>query len=214
MKCLGLSWIITAALLQLAIGGSRLEQHEPSHGAEALAPPHLKRTTWGRRAAVSTGHASPVIHLAGEVSPRPCSPTLYSAPNTEMNEGTTNSALPLKPRGRDVSAVMLFVDFSDLRGHESTSSIYRALVPRAQHWFDQVSYGRLRLRVTAVHRWFRMPLRLSAYDLVHGGWLEQRRYIADAVGAADSSVDFTGYEVVYVVAPNGTRIARSPAFQA
>jgi hypothetical protein len=41
-----------------------------------------------------------------------------------------------------------------------------------------------------------------------------RNFIADAVAAADSSVDFSQFEVVYVVAAKGSPLQRSPAFHA
>ena len=110
---------------------------------------------------------------------------------------------------------MLFVDFPDLRASESPRTIYRRLVPRARRWYEEVSYGQLQLEVTAVQRWFRMPSRLRSYGLADGiSWPEHHAYLTDAIEAADSSVDFSGYEVVYVVATKGTEVDRSPAFQA
>jgi M6 family metalloprotease-like protein len=206
--------LVLAVLFALAFGGPPSPDHAPSRGGSALAPPRSGHIPWGRSPAVSTGRAKPLSHLASELAPRPCSPSLYSAPDMEMNEGTTNSALPLRPRGRDISAVMLFVDFPDLHGRESTSALYRTLVPSARRWYDQVSYGRLRLRVTAVHRWFRMPRQLREYNLIGADWGLQREYISEAVAAANESVDFSAYELVYVVAPKGTKIERSPAFEA
>jgi M6 family metalloprotease-like protein len=110
---------------------------------------------------------------------------------------------------------MLFVDFPDLHASESTSTIYRRLVPRARRWYEEVSYGRLRLEVTPVVRWFRMPRRLRAYALRDGlTFPEQQAFIAEAVVAADRKVDFSGYQIVYVVAAKGTGAERSPAFHA
>ena len=145
-------------------------------------------------------------------SPRPCSPSLYSAPNTEMNEGTTNSFLPLRPGSRAL-AVMLFVDFPDLHRSESARILYEHLVLRARRWYEEVSYGRLRLEVAPVKRWFRMPHRVGAYGLRDGiSGPEQQAYLADAVAAADEAVDFSGYQILYVVAAKGTGVERSPAF--
>jgi M6 family metalloprotease-like protein len=144
----------------------------------------------------------------------PCSPSLFSAPYTEMNEGTTNSVLPLRPDGQ-VRAVMLFVDFSDLHSTESMTALYDRLVPASRRWYTEGSYDRLRLDVTPAMRWFRMPRSLSSYGLSNGiSWQEHHDYIADAVAAADSEVDFSQYQVVYVVAAKGTGVERSPAFQA
>jgi M6 family metalloprotease-like protein len=190
--------------------------HKRSRTRHAYAAGQQRRLTALKRAVarcVASG-ASAVPEAAPDPQPPPCSPSLYSAPYTEMNEGTTNSALPLRPEGR-IRAVMLFVDFSDLHSSESTSALYDRLVPRSRSWFNEVSYGRAQLDVTPVHHWFRMPRSLGSYGLRDGiSWPEHHDYIADAIRAADADVDFSGYQVVYVVAAKGTSIERSPAFQA
>jgi len=155
-----------------------------------------------------------VPEAAPDPEPPPCSPSLYSAPFTEMNEGTTNAALPLRPTG-PVRALMLFVDFPDLHSSESMSPLYDRLVKRSRAWYDEVSYGRVHLEVAPVNRWFRMPHNLGSYGLRDGiNWHEHHDYMADAIGAADATVDFSSYQVVYIVAARGTGVDRSPAFQA
>jgi M6 family metalloprotease-like protein len=151
---------------------------------------------------------------AADPAPASCSPTLFSAPYTEMNEGTTNSVLPLRPDGQ-IRAVMLFVDFPGLHASESMSALYDRMVPAARKWFTEVSYDRVRLDVAPIWRWHRMPQQIGAYHLADGiSWREHEEYISDAVKAADSQVDFSHYDVVYVVAPKGSGVERSPAFQA
>ena len=131
-----------------------------------------------------------------------------------MNEGTTNTSLPLRPTG-PIRAVMLFVDFPDLHSSESTSALYDRLVPRSRRWYAEVSYGRVQLDVVPADRWVRMPHNLASYGLRDGiNWPEHRDYMADAIEAADANVDFSAYQVVYVVAAKGTGVDRSPAFQA
>jgi M6 family metalloprotease-like protein len=168
-----------------------------------------------RQAAEACGPSS---GTTGESAPDPappsCSPSLFSAPYTEMNEGTTNSELPLRPDGQ-VRAVMLFVDFPDLHGSESMTALYDRLVPAAKRWFKEVSYDRLRFDATPVMRWHRMPRRVGSYSLADGiSWQEHFDYIGDAVRAADADFDFSPYQIVYVVAPKGSGIERSPAFHA
>ena len=143
----------------------------------------------------------------------PCSPSLFSAPYTEMNEGTTNAKLPMPPSPR-LSAVMLFVDFPDLHATGSTSDLFNRLIPRARAWYSEVSYGRMQLDVTPVSHWVRMPRNFQSYNFADGvSWRGQHDYIADAVAAADPGFDFSPYNVVYVVSPHGTHVERSPAFQ-
>ena len=169
-----------------------------------------------RRAVEACGpSAGPTGESAPDPAPPACSPSLFSAPYTEMNEGTTNSSLPVRPDEGQMRAVMLFVDFPELHGTESMTALYERLVPAARRWFKEVSYDRLRLDVTPVMRWYRMPRRIGSYDLADGiSWKEHYDYIGDAVRAADADVDFSPYQIVYVVAPKGSGIERSPAFHA
>ena len=169
-----------------------------------------------RRAADACGSTTDAAaDKASDPTPTSCSPSLFSAPYTEMNEGTTNAALPLRPKDGTVHAVMLFVDFPDLQTSERPSSQYSRLVPRAKQWFTEVSYGRLKLDVTPASHWVQMPHGVGSYSLANGiTWNEHHDYMADAIRAADPDVDFSRYQVVYVVAPKNIGIDRSPAFQA
>ena len=130
-------------------------------------------------------HAKAVADGQFDPVPAPCSPSLTGLSGPELSEGTTASVLPLAA-GRDLSAVMFFVDFSDVRATESTSQLHNKLVPNARAWYAEVSHGRATLDVNPVHRWFRM---------------------------ARSSRDY-GIQNVYVVAAHGSALQRSPAFHA
>ena len=211
--------IVSLRLFSAQLNPARVKffrQHKRARARRAFVAGQQRRLTALKRAVARCGtpRANAIPEAALDPVPPACSPSLYSAPYTEMNEGTTNSALPLRP-GAQIRAVMLFVDFPDLHSSESMSALYDRLVPRSRNWFNEVSYGRVRLSVTPANRWFRMPKRLSHYGLRDGiNWPEHRDYMADAIAAADADVDFSSYEVVYVVAATGTSVERSPAFQA
>jgi M6 family metalloprotease-like protein len=68
--------------------------------------------------------------------------------------------------------------------------------------------------VTPVRRWIRMPHSSTSYDFASGLTADSHgRYIADAVAAADPTVNFAGYQLYYfVVDRNATAISYSPAF--
>jgi M6 family metalloprotease-like protein len=191
--------------------------HRSARARRAFVRAQERRLTSLRRAARRCSGATTNGAAEGAQDPPPpppCSPSLFSAPYTEMNEGTTNAQLPLRPDG-PVRAVMLFVDFPDLHASESTSTLFDQLVPHARTWFAEASYGRLQLDVTLVSHWIRMPQNLRRYGLSDGiTWPEHHDYMADAVAAADPTFDFSGYQVVYVVAPKGSGVERSPGFQA
>src|SRR5262245_26637211 len=130
------------------------------------------------------------------------------------NEGPTDYNLFLTARG-ELSAVMLFVDFPDAPSSETTSSLYDLLVPNAVRWFGEVSYGIMSLRVTPVHRWYRMPKPATDYPYARGlTFQEHLGYIADALDAAAADVDFSLYRIVYIVASQTPAIALSPTFHA
>jgi M6 family metalloprotease-like protein len=191
-------------------------KHKGPRARHAFLTAQRRRLATLKRAVKQCRPSGPtaVPEAAPDPEPPPCSPSLYSAPFTEMNEGTTNAALPLRPAG-SVRGVMLFVDFPDLHASESAGALYDRLVRRSRDWYEEVSYGRVQLDVAPVNRWFRMPHNLGSYGLRDGiSWPEHHDYIADAIGAADASVDFSPYQVVYVVAARGTGVDRSPAFQA
>jgi len=211
--------IVSLSLFQGQIKPARAafyRKHRRARARHKFLVGQQRRLTALKRAVIHCGTSGgrAVADAVPDPTPSPCSPSLYSAPFTEMNEGTTNSALPLRPSG-PIRAVMLFVDFSDLHASESTSALYNQLVPRSRAWYNEVSYGRARLDVTPVNHWVRMPRSLGSYGLRDGiSWPEHHDYLADAIGAADAGVDFSAYQVVYVVAPKGTLVERSPAFQA
>ena len=108
---------------------------------------------------------------------------------------------------------MLFVDFPDATTTDDFTPYVDQLKP-SEAWFATSSYGRLKLQVTTVKQWFRMPSNASDYDFTRGlTFDEHKRYLSDAIAAADSTVDFSQYKIVYVVAAdNATAITYSPAF--
>ena len=115
-----------------------------------------------------------------------------------FNEGPIAASAVLPSRGH-VNAVMLFVDFPDLPGTESPAAI-GAVHTTALKFFDEVSYGRLTLSVTMVERWFRVPETAPSYNPLS---FHQHRFMGQAIAAADPTVDFSPYQFVFFVGPQG-----------
>lgn len=164
-----------------------------------------------------------LLLLAGGIpaaaqSNSPASSCVLSAgSNRQPNEGFTDYILHLRPSGK-LQAVMVFVDFSDAPQSESTEALYTSLVPNSVRWFEEVSYGRMSLEVRAVHKWYRMPKISNTYGF---GWKRpaltfegHRSYIADAITLSDKDVDYSQYQILFVVASNGAALPESPAFHA
>jgi M6 family metalloprotease-like protein len=163
-------------------------------------------------AAMSLGQA----RLSALPAASPCLLTAGSV--DEPNEGGTTDYSEFQRPAGVVKAVMLFVEFPDADHRESTRDLYKLLVPHAQQWIQEVSYGRADLEVTPVAKWYRMSKPSVEYGFtskVPPMTDEQHKaYITEAMRLAESDVDFRRYQLVTVVAALGSQIPPSPTFQA
>ncbi|UQA95253.1 M6 family metalloprotease domain-containing protein [Streptomyces halobius] len=112
---------------------------------------------------------------------------------------TWNTAYPRPDRPLD--AVMVFLSFPDSAPVTDPDALSRDYFPATARFFDRASYGRFQLRPHIHRRWVRMPRPSAAYG-IQRDWDSGRRaaYLRDAVAAADTSVDFSRYDMVYFVA--------------
>lgn len=160
--------------------------------------------------------AACAVPAAAPLSPAssgpPCSPSLARSPRTDpvgspstYTEGATDYSIFLRPLGQ-IRGVMLFVDFSDAPGTESTNTLFDQIVPFWVKWYADVSNGRVLMNITPVPKWFRMPKASSEYapDPFH----YDPSYMNDAIAAADAEVDFSRYQIVYVIPTGMARIER------
>ncbi len=144
--------------------------------------------------------------------PQECS--LSADTNPQPNEGPTDELLYLPSKGT-LNAVMIFVDFPDAPQSETTRSLYNLLVPDARRWYREVSYGQLKLRVTRSRSWYRMPKSSIEYGFADGVTFEEHRaYIADAIAVSDLNVDYSQYDLAYIVSSQGAELPISPTFTA
>ncbi|MCW7941496.1 peptidase M6 [Streptomyces hygroscopicus] len=108
----------------------------------------------------------------------------------------------------------LFVDFPDAPATDSTDAYAAHLAPAAD-WMRTASYGRSRLDIATPYRqWIRMPSDSTSYGFDRGITFEtHERYVRDAVAAADPFVDFSRYDMVYIVPAKAARaISFSPTY--
>ncbi|MET7618048.1 M6 family metalloprotease domain-containing protein [Streptomyces sp. NPDC005408] len=128
----------------------------------------------------------------------PCALPRTSAHHS-LGVDTWNAAYP-RP-ARTLNAVMLFVSFPDHVPVNSPDELAADHFPATSTFFSRASYGRFSLKADTQHRWLTMPKASTAYGIRRDWQSEQRgAYLRDAIGAADASVDFSRYDIVYVVA--------------
>jgi len=114
---------------------------------------------------------------------------------------------------------MLFVDFPHARASEAPAGWrktgpYSEWLAPAATWLRTASYGKVRLSITPVDSWYRMSRRDLAYGVDRGMTFDEHvEFMAEAVALADDDVDFSQYQIVYVVTPkNALGISNSPGF--
>ncbi|MCB5167890.1 M6 family metalloprotease domain-containing protein [Streptomyces bambusae] len=139
--------------------------------------------------------AGPADAASGAV---PCALTRTSAHHS-LGLDTWNTAYP-KP-ARTLNAVMVFLSFPDARPHTTPEELAADHFPATSRFFEQASYGKFRLVPHPGAAWIPMPKPSTAYRIKRDWAPEDRAaYLRDAVAAADRTVDFSRYDVVYFVA--------------
>ncbi|WP_432097456.1 M6 family metalloprotease domain-containing protein [Streptomyces sp. bgisy100] len=110
-----------------------------------------------------------------------------------------NAAYP-RPQGR-LDAVMVFLSFPDSTPDATPDELAADYFPDTSGFFRRASYGRFELRVHPVRTWVKMPRTSGAYG-IERDWDPglRTKYLSDAVKAADSRVDFSRYDIVYLIA--------------
>jgi M6 family metalloprotease-like protein len=145
--------------------------------------------------------------VVANATPAPCSFMVsnngLSGPG-HANEGPTDSSLYAPSKGQ-LDGIILWIDFSDAPASESIPTLTGQLVPPAQAEYAAMSYGRLSLHIDAAPHWYRLPHSSTFYGLNASDGPGGRRdqYIADSIQAADPEIDFSKYDIVYLVASAG-----------
>jgi M6 family metalloprotease-like protein len=119
-----------------------------------------------------------------------------------------------RPRSEgNLKALLMFVDFSDAPGTESTAALYNALAPPFERWYAANSRGKVAIPVTPVNKWYRMPKPASTYSFARGLTFDlHKTYITDALKAGDAEIDYTQYDIYYIQSSNTPNISFSPTW--
>ncbi|NEC17030.1 M6 family metalloprotease domain-containing protein [Streptomyces parvus] len=140
--------------------------------------------------------AGPAAAATGDAAPCALPRT---AAHHSLGLNTWNAAYPRPDQGLD--AVMIFLSFPDSEPVLTPGELTADHFPATTRFFERASYGRFTLRPHPQRNWTQMP-RDSTWYAIERDWNAERRtaYLRDAVAAADEDVDFSRYDVVYLVA--------------
>jgi len=117
----------------------------------------------------------------------------------------------------ETKAIMVYVDFPNVRAEDhknkygDPSYYYDILARRGLELFNVSSYGRFKLRIDCADRFFRMPKEDHVYKMERVITAEiHRNYIADALRVSGEYIDYSGYDIVYIVPVRGSAVPYSP----
>nr|WP_223184303.1 M6 family metalloprotease domain-containing protein [Streptomyces sp. CBMA152] len=154
---------------------------------------------------------TPAAHAATTADP--ASACALPATTGWMDEGhDTDHSVFKRPTGT-VRVAMIFVDFPDAPATENPADDSAQLTPGAD-WLWNASYGKTWLAISQYQHWVRMPRASTDYGFARGLSHEAHEaYVRDAVAAADPQVDFSHYDLVYVVPTrNASAISFTPTY--
>ncbi|WP_443042782.1 M6 family metalloprotease domain-containing protein [Streptomyces sp. NBC_00344] len=105
-----------------------------------------------------------------------------------------------KPVG-SLDAVMIFLSFPGSSPRTTPQELTADYFPATTEFYRRASYGKFTLRPHPLRRWIQMPRPATAYG-IQRDWDPSQRgaYLRDAMAAADPEVDFSTYDVVYLLA--------------
>ncbi|WP_267243874.1 M6 family metalloprotease domain-containing protein [Streptomyces sp. PR69] len=110
-----------------------------------------------------------------------------------------NSAYPRPTAVLD--AVMVFLAFPDSTPRHQPRELAADHFPATAEFFHHASYGQFELRAHPQRRWVTMPRPSTAYAIKRDWEPEGRSaYLRDALAATDPEVDYSRYDIVYLVA--------------
>ncbi|MEU0333161.1 M6 family metalloprotease domain-containing protein [Streptomyces sp. NPDC006193] len=136
--------------------------------------------------------------VAEPFSPAPCALHRTAAHHSEGVD-SWNPAYT-RPVGT-LDAVLVFLSFPDAVPRTTPAQLAADHFPATSRFFAQASYGRFALNPHPVPHWLRMPRPSTAYAMRRDWSAENRAaYLRDAFAVADRQVDFSRYQVVYLVA--------------
>ena len=145
--------------------------------------------------------ASSAEQAAGHGPPRAqAAACKLASAQTDLGEGFPIADQALPSRGH-LRGLTLFVDFPDHPAPRGSLLKAENNLRSGVEFLNTMSRGALDVTARSSNRWVRMPHPSSDYPFERGlSYEDHVRYIEDAIRAADPDVDFSGVDVVWVVA--------------
>ena len=102
----------------------------------------------------------------------------------------------------EVNYVVALFEFEDLNHSRTILEIRKAAVDEVQAYYDEVSYGKIRIKGTIIERWIRIPIKVKELDVFYYGYdrddmlridVRTCAIINELIGDAQYSIRFAVY---------------------
>lgn len=138
-----------------------------------------------------------------------------SSPIEDLNAGYAIDHRQAADSRSKLRAAFICVDFPNKRGpdsrHPEPSFYYDLLARDGLEVFREISYGKLRLEVELFDRWFTMPRDDGDYHMERVISPERHRaYMQDAMDVSCGVVDYSQFDILYIVPVHGSAVPFSP----
>jgi M6 family metalloprotease-like protein len=121
---------------------------------------------------------------------------------------TSNNLDPLERH----KVTVIPLDWEDFSGKGLPSTVHRPAVEKFINYYNDVSYGSMKLELDFADQWFRLPGQMLDYKVTENDYqntysertkLQKTRLLHNGVQTADPSVDFSDTAIVIFVLPEG-----------
>ena len=119
----------------------------------------------------------------------------------------------LMPSIGNLKAVMIFVEFTDVKGTDDPRTIGPKFTEKFEEFYRVNSYGKLQIDVDILPTYYQIPKDSGSYRMDVWSSGDPVGYFADGIRAADADVNYANYDFVIVMPPSGIKkIIYGPAF--
>jgi len=148
---------------------------------------------------------SPPVMTAGGADLEPCRlrearTNKYQPWNVGFPRGDS-SGTPMLPSTGRAKVQLIAIEFPDALGTAAELTAAEKQIAEFNRWFEFTSKGQLSFSWQFPKQWFRMSRAVKEYQFVKGNWSRFHEITTEMIAIADSSVDFSNSDFVFVLFP-------------
>lgn len=113
---------------------------------------------------------------------------------------------PPVPATGEVTWYLVPIDFQDLKGEEDWRKRVDSQMKNLTRFYEQVSYGKLRIKWKVYENWITLPDKVAKYRIEHSGDYDTtENFWKSAISEVDKYIDFTNIQTINFVLPKNQK---------